>query len=227
MKLNRLLILGLLLASAGIFSRPGFGSPARDEDFGAWNQSDVEGRWREHWKWRLGEDLRFREHAGLYYYETHAGLQYQFSEWLAAGGEYLEVRQTRTLKGKDFWYWEERPRVYATLSQKMKGWSFDDRNMLEFRFKQNAEDTLRYRNQASVTAPWKWTRFELQPYASDEIFIETSRNGLVENRLYGGFKLRLWRQWRGSIFYLRQSQKNNAGSWKDLDILGTSLKLAL
>ena len=101
----------------------------------------------------------------------------------------------------------------------------EDRNLLEFRFKQNAEDTFRYRNMVTLTAPWKWTQFEFQPYSANEIFIETERNGVVEDRFYAGLKIHWWGPVFGSIFYLRQCTKNSQGKWKELNILGTGLKV--
>lgn len=202
-------------------------SPAKDEDFGIWSQNDVEAKLSDRWKMKAGEELRFREHAGIAYYDTHLGAALQAWKYLSLGGDYLQVRQTRTLGKKDIWYWEERPRIYATLQAKYKGFALDDRNLLEFRIKQDTEDSLRYRNMVTLTVPWKWTRFEIQPYTANEIFFESNRNGLVEDRLYGGVKYHLWRELYGSFFYLRQFSKNSIAKWKDSNILGIGLKVSL
>ena len=102
----------------------------------------------------------------------------------------------------------------------------EDRNMLELHFKQQAEDTLRYRNMVTLTAPWKWTRFQFQPYTANEVFIETHKKGMSEDRFFSGFKVHWWGPVYGSIFYLRQSTKSSIGKWTSLNILGTSLKLS-
>lgn len=202
-------------------------SPSKDEDFGIWSQNDIEVKLNDRWKMKAGEEIRFREHAGIYYFDTHAGAAYQAGKHLLLGADYMQVRQTRMVGRKDIWYWEERPRIYTTLQAKYEGFALDIRNLLEFRIKQNTEDTLRYRNMVTLTAPWKWTRLEIQPYAANEVFFESNRNGLVEDRAYAGVKYHLWKQLYGSLFYLRQFSKNSIAKWKDINILGIGLKISL
>ncbi len=219
---------GLFLAVMMLVSASGlWATPAEDEDFSYWSQNDIEVKLSSKWKVKAGEELRFREHAGITYYDTHAGTVYQASPYLSLGADYLQVRQTRSRGRKDIWYWEERPRFYVTPRLVFHEFTLEDRNMLEIRFRQGIEDSVRYRNLATLTAPWKWTSREIQPYIADEIFIDSSRNGVTENRLYTGLKFRIWKNVYGSLFYLRQSSKNNSAQWKDLNILGTGLKLSL
>ena len=224
--MNRGIILSFLLIT-WFTSFYAFASPAKDEDFGIWSQNDIETKLSETIKMKAGEDLRFREHAGLSYYDTHAGVSWQVVKNLALGAEYLQARQTRVKGKKDVWYWEERPRIYVTPQIKIKGFNFENRNLLEFRIKEEADNTLRYRNMTTITTPWKWTRFEFQPYASNELFFETDRNGLVEDRLYSGLRLHIWRGLGGSLYYLRQYSKNAAAVWKESNILGIALKVAV
>lgn len=204
-----------------------FASPSKDEDFGIWSQNDIEAKLTDHWKVRAGEEVRFREHAGIVYYDTHAGAAFQGWKYLTVGGDYLQVRQTRSLGRKDVWYWESRPRVYLTPKVQMRGFLLENRNLFEFRFKQHTENTMRYRNMTTLTAPWKWTRFEIQPYTAQEVYFETNRNGLAEDRLYGGVRYRLCGNLGGSLFYLRQFSKNSAAKWKEQNILGIGLKISL
>ena len=201
-------------------------SPAKNGDFGIWNNYDVEKKINAQWKMKVGEELRFRDHAGLYYAETHVGADYKPIQYLAMGAEYQEIRTTRTNKKKDDnWYWDQVPRIYLTPQLPFKGFLLENRNMLEFRIRQDARFTVRYRNLTTLTAPWKWTRFEFQPYTANEIFLETQRNGMVEDRFFSGFKVHWWGPVYGSIYYLRQSTKNAIAKWTSLNILGTSLKI--
>ncbi len=202
-------------------------SPAKDEDMGFWSQNDIEAKIGKTVKIKAGEEIRFREHAGLSYYDTHFGLSWQIVKALSLGADYMQVRQTRVKGKKDVWFWEERPRIYATPQITIKGFKLENRNLLEFRIKEKANDSLRYRNMTTITAPWKWTKLELQPYAANELFFETDRNGLVEDRLYGGMRLHLWRGLGGSVFYLRQFSKNAAAVWKESNILGLALKVSV
>ncbi len=199
-------------------------SPAKDENFGTWNIYDVEKKLNQQWKMKVGEELRFRDHAGLYYAETHLGVDYKPSKYLAMGAEYQEIRTTRVVQKHDKWFWDQVPRIYLTPQYVYKGFLLEDRNMLEFRIRQDARFSLRYRNLVTLTSPWKWTPLQFQPYTANETFFETQRNGLVEDRYFAGFKVHWWGPISGSIFYLRQSSKNAIAKWTSLNILGTSLK---
>lgn len=218
----------LFLAAVLTIQGTVFASPTKDEDFGSWNIYDIEKKLNAQWKIKVGEELRFREHNGLYYAETHAGVDYKPSKYLALGAEYQQIVSSRWDKNKkeNLWYWDSVPRIYATPQYSWKGFLLEDRNMLEFRIKQQAEDTLRYRNMVTLTAPWKWTPLEFQPYTANEIFLETTRNGMVEDRFFSGFKVHWWGPVFGSIFYLRQSAKNSMAKWTALNALGTSLKVS-
>jgi hypothetical protein len=219
--------LGIVLFLAqGILIPLAAASPAKDEDFGIWNIYDVEKKLNAQWKMKLGEELRYRNHAGLYYAETHLGADYKPFKYLAMGAEYQQIRSSRTNKKKDDnWYWDQVPRIYLTPQLPYKGFLLEDRNMLEFRIRQDARFTVRYRNMVTLTAPWKWTPLEFQPYTSNEIFLETQRNGMIEDRFFTGFKVHWWGPVYGSIYYLRQSAKNAIAKWTSLNILGTGLKI--
>jgi hypothetical protein len=201
-------------------------SPAKDEDFGYWGIYDIEKKIDDRWTMKTGEELRFRNHQGAYYIETHVAASYKVCQYLIAGAEYQQIRNTRTVGKKTVWYWEEVPRIWLTPQVKIKGFLLEDRNMLEFRIKEDARYTTRYRNMVTLTAPWKWTRYEIQPYTANEIFLETSKNGMVEDRYYAGFKVHLWGPVYGSIYYLRHSTKNAIAKWTSLNILGTNLKIS-
>ena len=215
----------MLLLVQGIFVTGAGASPSKNEDFGIWNNYDVEKQLNEQWKMKVGEELRFRNHAGLYYAETHVAADYKPFQYLAMGAEYQEIRNTRTVEKQDKWYWDQVPRIYLTPQLPWKGFLLEDRNMLEFRIRQDARFTLRYRNLATLTAPWKWTPLELQPYTANETFFETQRNGFIEDRLFAGFKVHWWGPVYGSIYYLRQSIKNVIAKWTSLNILGIALKI--
>jgi hypothetical protein len=219
------LAMALLLAQ-GILVPSASASPAKDEDFGSWNIYDVEKKLNAQWRMKVGEELRFREHNGLYYEETHVGADYKPIKYLALGAEYQQICSSRWKNKQNMWYWDSVPRIYATPQYVFKGFSLEDRNMLEFRIKQQAKDTLRYRNMVTLTAPWKWTPLELQPYTANEIFIETTRKGMYEDRFFSGFKMHWWGPIYGSVFYLRQSTRSSIGKWTSLNILGTSLKFS-
>ncbi len=215
----------ILFLTQGVLVPLTAASPAEDEDFGIWNSYDLEKKLNAQWKMKAGEELRFRDHNGLYYAETRVGVDYKPWKYLAGGAEYQEIRAERNKKKKENWYWDQVPRIYLTPQLPYKGFLLEDRNMLEFRIRQDARFTVRYRNMVTLTAPWKWTRFQFQPYTSNEIFLETQRNGMIEDRFFLGFKVHWWGPVYGSIYYLRHSTKNSVAKWTPLNILGTSLRI--
>jgi hypothetical protein len=218
-------VISLMLAQ-GVLIPWAVATPAEDEDFGIWNTYDVEKKINGQWKMKVGEELRFREHNGLYYAETHLGVDYKPFKYLASGVEYQQIRSERYNKKKDRnWYWDDVPRFYLTPQLPYKGFLLENRNMLEFRIRQDARFTMRYRNLTTLTAPWKWTPLEIQPYTANEIFLETQRNGMVEDRFYAGFKMHWWGPVYGTIYYLRHSAKNAIAKWTSLNVLGTCLKI--
>ncbi|HNX69286.1 MAG TPA: DUF2490 domain-containing protein [Candidatus Omnitrophota bacterium] len=217
--------LGVVLFLINLLGMPSAAAMAtKDEGFGIWNTFDVEKKLNAHWKIRAGEELRYREHNGLYYAETHVGANYQPFKYVSMGAEYLENRASRS-KGKDeIWYWESVPRIYLTPQLPFKGFLLENRSMLEFRIREDARFAMRYRNLTGLTAPWKWTPLEFQPYTANEVFFETQRNGLIEDRYFSGFKMHWWGPIYGSVYYLRHSAKNAIGKWTNLNILGIGLK---
>ena len=214
------------LANQGSLMPTAAASPAKNGDFGIWNVYDLEKKLSDQWKIKLSQELRFREHNGFHYEETRVGVDYKPVRYLSLGAEYEQICHSRWRKNQNMWYWDSVPRIYATPQYSFKGFLLEDRNMLEFRIKQQAKDTLRYRNLVTLTAPWKWTPLEFQPYTANEIFIETSRNGMVEDRFFSGFKIHWWGPVYGSIYYLRHSTKNSSAKWTSLNILGTGLKIS-
>ncbi|MEI7751826.1 MAG: DUF2490 domain-containing protein [Candidatus Omnitrophota bacterium] len=221
---SSLFVISLFLAQ-GILIPRAAATPAKNEDFGVWSIYDVEKKINAQWKMKVGEELRFREHNGLHYEETHVAVDYKPIQYLALGAEYQQICTSRWKNKQNMWYWDSVPRIYVTPQYVFKGFSLEDRNMLEFRIKQQAEDSLRYRNLVTLTAPWKWTRFQLQPYTSNEIFIETGKKGMNEDRYFSGVKVHWWGPVYGSIFYLLHSTKSSVGKWTVMNILGTSLKV--
>ncbi len=214
-----------ILVFQGISSPRADATPAENGDFGSWNFYDIEKKLNSKWKMKIGEELRFREHNGLYYEETRVGVDYKPIQYLALGIEYQQIASSRWKNKQNMWYWEEVPRIYLTPQLPFKGFLLEDRNMLEFKIKQEAENALRYRNLVFLTAPWKWTPFEFQPYTANEIFIETGKKGMYEDRFFAGFKAHWWGPVYGSIFYLRHSTKSSIGKWTSLNILGTGLRV--
>jgi len=214
------LILGLL-CSFLFFS--GAAHAASDEEFRIWNYYDIDKKINERWTFSLGEELRFEDNATQFtYHDTHASINHKTFSFLTLRAEYKNVRAKRD---SNQWKWEYRPRIDVIPNFDLKGFVFKNRNRFEFRIKENKKNTFRYRNRISLDLPYKWTRFELQPYFSNEIFIETNKNGLIKDRFYAGFKMHLFKNVYGAIYYLRQFDKDSDARWTETNVLVTSLRL--
>lgn len=116
------------------------------------------------------------------------------------------------------------PHINGTVKAKWNNLVFKDRSRLEYRIKEDDDNSWRYRNKLSVDLPFKWTKLNIQPYIADEIFYNFDENTLNRNRAYAGFKILFLENLRGEIYYMHQSTKSS--EWKGCNILGTSLKSA-
>jgi hypothetical protein len=77
-----------------------------------------------------------------------------------------------------------------------------------------------------VKLPWKFTKLEIQPYISDEIFIGfDGATELNQNRFSPGLTMNLTKNLKLDVYYMLQDSKSS-GKWVDANILGTKLKLA-
>ncbi|MBU1997933.1 MAG: DUF2490 domain-containing protein, partial [Candidatus Omnitrophica bacterium] len=87
-------------------------------------------------------------------------------------------------------------------------------------------DFWRYRNKFTLKLPWKFTRFEIQPIVSDEIIIVFGRPStqLNQNRLSAELGFNVFKNLKAEIYYMLQSSKSS-DMWKDVNVLGTKLKL--
>jgi hypothetical protein len=96
---------------------------------------------------------------------------------------------------------------------------------MEYRHFDYQTDSWRYRNKVTVRLPWKFTKMEIQPYLSDEIFIGFSGiNQFNQNRFSPGLGLNLTKNIKAEIYYMLQSTKSS-DMWVDANVLGTKIKL--
>jgi len=99
-----------------------------------------------------------------------------------------------------------------------------NRSRFEYRDRENKEDLWRYRNKTTVKFPLKLTNLKLQPYIADEIFITLNDDNVDRNRFYSGVSFNLSKDIKANIFYLWQTSRSGH-QWKDINVLGTQLKI--
>ncbi|MBM3248555.1 MAG: DUF2490 domain-containing protein [Candidatus Omnitrophica bacterium] len=192
-----------------------------DGDFQVWNTDTEELKINKDLKLALEEEFRWGDNANEFYYQHYdVGFTYSLEKWLNTGGGYRHVYELK--KGK--FKLENEPYLTATLLWDLEGLKFEDRSRLEYRHFDYQDDSWRYRNKITAKLPCKFTKMDIQPYLSDEIFI--SFNGISEmnqNRFSSGFAMNLTKNLKAEIYYMLQTTKSS-GHWLDANILGTKLK---
>jgi hypothetical protein len=179
------------------------------------------------WKLGLSSDIYFKDNASDFYYQrTELGVTYSgLAKWLDLSVTYTRI----VVESNNIWKREEEPVLVGTFKWTVKGFAISDKNRFEYRIIEDAEDGWRYRNQVQVKAPWKWTRFAIQPYVADEFFVDINSQVLNDNRVQPGFSFKLTKELSMDIYYMWRRVKSTArktlGKWLTQDILGTRLKL--
>ena len=193
-----------------------------DGDFQVWNTDVQEFKINKDSKLAFEEEFRWGDNASEFYYHHYdVGFFYSLEKWLNIVGGYRHIYELK--KGK--FKLENEPYLVATLLGDLKGFKLEDRNRLEYRHFDYQDDSWRYRNKVTVKLPWKFTKLEIQPYLSDEIFISfDGATELSQNRFSPGLAMNLTKNLKAEIYYMLQSGKSS-GKWVDTNVLGTKLKL--
>ncbi|MBU0547533.1 MAG: DUF2490 domain-containing protein [Candidatus Omnitrophica bacterium] len=193
-----------------------------DGDFQVWNTETEEFKINKEAKIVFEEEFRWGGSAKEFYYQHYdLGFFYSLQKYLNVGGGYRYILS----KSKGKFLIENDPYITATLLWDLAGFKFDDRSRLEYNHFDYQDDTWRYRNKLTLRSPWKFTRLEIQPYLSDEIFIlfDDSQR-LNRNRFYAGLGMAITKNLKGEIYYMLQSSKGSKW-WTAINVLGTKLKL--
>ncbi len=193
-----------------------------DGDFQVWNTDVEEFQVNPDAKVAFEQEFRWGGKAKEFYYQHYdVGFFYNLQKYLNVGGGY---RHVLSKSAKNKFLVENEPYVTATLLWELGGFKFDDRNRLEYNHFDYKKDTWTYRNKFSVKAPWKFTKFQIQPYLSDEIFVlfDNSQT-LNKNRFSAGLGMTITKNLKAELYYMLQSSKST--EWTDANILGTKFKL--
>jgi hypothetical protein len=197
----------------------------KDGDFQFWNTEVVEGKLNDRWKAGLEVEFRLGDNASEFYY-THEMIFVGFTanEWLDLQANFREVFELNTKsEDEDDWFSEERPMFDATPHFKWNGWDISDRNRFEYRMFDIKDDAWRYRNKLTLKSPWKFTSWNINPYISDEIFIQEDQD-LNRNRFYVGVVMDLIEHVTGDVYFLWQSSDADP-EWVDIYVAGVKFKV--
>ena len=202
---------------------PAYAFAFADGDFQYWNTERISYKINKEWKIGLEEEFRFGNNAGnLYYQHSDIGVSYSgLAEWIDLGINYRLVFEEKN----DKWKYENRPHFNATLKYNLDNVKLSDRSRIEYRAKEKASDSWRYRNKFTIKIPLKVGEVEINPYIADEIFLDCAEGEFNKNRLYSGIYLNLLKNLGADVFYMWQLNKT-ANHWTTYNILGTKVKLS-
>jgi len=194
-----------------------------DGDFQVWNTDVEEFKISKEAKLVFEEEFRWGGNASEFYYQHYdIGLFYNLKRYLNLGGGYRQIYDLKRGKFKP----ENEPYLTATLLWDLSGFKFDDRSRIEYRHFDYQEDSWRYRNKFTVKLPWKFTKMEIQPYLSDEIFVGFgSISQFNQNRFSAGTAMSITKNIKAEIYYMLQTTKGSE-KWLDANVLGAKLKIA-
>jgi len=204
----------LLLAAISLGTAP----CVRAGDFEYWPKAVAYIPIREQWQFALEQRLTFDDGArrlGDYqtdFVVTYAGL----ADWLSVGLGYKATFE----KDDDRWLLENRPYLNVTLKTTLYGFGLSSRSRFEYRHPEDDDETWRYRNKLTVTAPFPLTAWKILPYVAEEIFINFDEEGFNQQRLYGGFFLPLHERVRLELFYLWKLNEQDDG-WDTTHVFGS------
>ena len=211
---NRTVIAALLLA--GLFSTNEAAQAENKWEF--WSHYEVVSSINDDLDFKVKPEFRYNDGFSYHYY-THvdAGLDWKIKDWFILSPYYRHVEE----KKSGDWKVEHRPHLSGTFKSKLFGLSLSDRNMLEYRIKEDNE-FFRYRNKLTLSLP-KVTKFDIRPYVAEEAFYDFDVSELNKNRLYAGCAFEISKKLKAGVCYILESRKKSSG-WRDVNVLGVSLK---
>jgi len=191
-------------------------------DFQVWNTDVEELKISDKAKLAFEEEFRWGKSARQFYLSHYdVGYFFDLSKYLNVGGGYRRVYS----RSKDKFRSEDEAYLTATPSWEIVGFKFEDRSRLEYRYFDYQDDSWRYRNKLTVKAPWKFTKYAIQPYLSDEALIKLDDSWhMNENRFSAGLGATLTKNLKAELYFMLQNTKNK-DKWPCANVLGTKVKL--
>jgi hypothetical protein len=191
-------------------------------DWQVWNFDVVTGNITEDVKAKV--ELAFYwgdDGKKLYYNHEQIEIGTKLSEHIDIWGGFREAYSLVT--ATDDWTNTHQFLVTSNLSWEYKDWKFIDRNRVHYRiYEDNSKsDDWLYRNRLTIKSPYMWTKYNIQPFVADEIFIQEGR-GLMRNRAQVGVGMVLLDKVKGSLYYQRQSTKSG-DTWKQINTIGVNV----
>lgn len=196
-----------------------------NDDFQVWNTDGQEFKVNDKSKIVIEEEFRYGDNAHeLYYQHYDTAFAYAFNKNLDLTLSYRQVLEKKRGKFRT----ENEPNVNAILKWDAFGCKLSNRFRFEYRHFNYQPDSFRYRNMFTVRLPWKFTKFEIQPYFADEAFVSSRGAAINNNRFYSGLSFILTKHIKADLYYLLQHTRTvtkYATEWPRINVFGTKIKL--
>lgn len=193
-----------------------------DGDWQFWNTDGVEHKLSDKARLSFDAEVYFGDDmTDFYYRHVQPGASLLPAPWIEVGVNYRYLEEKKSGE----WVTENRPAACATLIWKPAGFAVSDRNQLEYRSREEQDDTWRYRNRLRVVAPLKFTKLCLQPYADEEIYVDIDEKEFQQNRASVGLTAKLLKNLKTDVYYMKKMDWK-AGDWLETNILGLQIRLS-
>jgi len=151
------------------------------------------------------------------------GFNYRYNKYVSLTPSYIYIAQQPAAGVKQY---ESRLRFAVSLENSWRKFSVDDRNLVEYRFRNNSSDSVRYRNKLRFLYPIKKDKKELfVPFATNEIYYDFQAKTFSRNEFSVGLSRKLNTNITTDFFYLLRTNKSD--SPKQLNVFGVNLKIKI
>lgn len=193
-----------------------------DGNFQIWHTEGQDVSLRDGTKLAFEEEFRYGDDASeLYYQHYDVGLSYNVNKNLTTKISYRQIYSGEKGKFKP----EFQPNINITPKYEFYGFKIEDNNRFELKlFDDNRTDSVEYRNRLLVKSPWKFPPLKIEPYVSDEVFVNLNSVAWRRNWFSAGITFDLVKNLKGDIYYRLEDAKKS-GRWTSANILGLKLNL--
>lgn len=151
------------------------------------------------------------------------GFDYTLNKYVSFTPSYIYIAQQSAAGVNEY---ESRLRFAVNLENSWKKFSVDDRNLVEYRFRNSRSDSVRYRNRLRFRFPIKEVGKELfVPFAANEIYYDFQAKTFSRNDFSVGASRKLSPNITADFFYLLRINKSD--SPKHSNVFGVNLTIKI
>jgi hypothetical protein len=164
---------------------------------------------------RLGRDVtHFVDERGS------VGISFKVNKYLSLMPGYLYIAAQPSKGRKSF---EHRAQFTATVRVPIDKFTFSNRSIYEYRFRNSRSDSSHYRSRVQIERSIKIGSRTFTPYVADEFWYDFRIKDWNRNRFFVGVMKRLNKNLVADFFYMRQSDKRATPG--DLNVFRIGLRV--